>query len=123
MPKLKKGIQIIYVPMHVAFRKVYPLVPEHIPDEQIGLYTQEIEAFCYIEPRMLPTSCEAGFVMEVRGDAAFCRYWNIEGCNSLRTTSCSELTPKDRLLVVSTHHQSDIDKWIKYIEDERRDGR
>lgn len=119
MPKLKKGVQIIYVPPHVSFRRVFPLALEHIPDVQIGKYTQEWKTFCYIEPKLLPTDCQAGFVMEVRDSTAMCRYWSGIEVSWLRTMSCSELTPKDRLLVVSTHPQSEVDKWIKHFENEK----
>lgn len=51
--------------------------------------------------------CETGFVVSVRGHAAFCRYWQrIPPCD-LRTKANSELTPLDCIVVLEKYCRED----------------
>lgn len=61
---------------------------------------------------------EFGFVTTVEDDRVFCRYWaKGEIGTRLRTTSCSECTPIDRL---RKHKSTTIEKisaaWRKFLE-------
>lgn len=60
--------------------------------------------------------CETGFVMAVRGDVAFCRYWSKTAPNKLRTEANSERTPIDMLLVKDTRNQVVVDFLIMCLE-------
>lgn len=118
---MKKGTQIIYVPSHINLRKIFARLPAHIPDEQLRKYIAKKEAkgsiICQTsEP--LPLECEKGFVTSIRDSIVFCRFWSKAEPHMLRTVSCSESTPKDRLFVVNTCLQDKVDKWIRHIEKE-----
>lgn len=82
MNTLKPGTQIIYVPRHVNGDLSDP-------------------------------ACQCGFVTydprdEMVGNSGvFCRYFY--GSGELRTTSCSECTPIDMLVVADTRQQAEID--------------
>ena len=86
---LKPGTQIIYVPIHADG-------PKH-PD------------------------AEEGFVTSMSGEYhAFCRYWSKHNLiGSLRTTSCSECTPLDCIIVKDTHVQRDVDRLLRQIKEEQ----
>ena len=123
---MKEGTQIIYVPIHISFRRVFlgvPGVPEHIPDKQVAKYLRKKERAYRIHSGILHIDCEPGFVTSVKGDTAFCRYWSNHDSNSLRTKSCSESTSIDRLLVIDTHPQKEVDDWIKCINKENEGGK
>jgi hypothetical protein len=60
---------------------------------------------------------EEGFVTSVRDDIAFCRYWSKHYTDSLRTTTCSEGTPIDRLKVKQTHSKSIVRRLLAQIQD------
>ncbi len=60
--------------------------------------------------------CERGFVITDKGGSAFCRYWSKFETSSLRTKSCSELTPRANLVVVNYCDQKIVDGWVKRIE-------
>lgn len=66
---------------------------------------------------------EAGFVVSVTEDGAFCRYWRRLGhwrwwqTKQLRTRMNSELTPFGNLLIYESAGKSAVDKAIKaYVE-------
>ncbi len=56
---------------------------------------------------------DPGFVTSVTEGGAFCRYWSKHEEGSLRTTTCSELTPIDRLTVQDTHPQTEVDRLMR----------
>lgn len=64
--------------------------------------------------------CEEGFVtsMGTKGDAAFCRYWNRDDPDLLRTRANSELTPLNNIVVSDTHPQALVDSWILKLSEE-----
>ncbi len=96
-------------------------IPGHIPDEQVERYLKKTLELPYrLHPGCLQIDCEMGFVTSIRKDTAFCRYWDKHNSLALRTTSCSESTSIDRLLVLDTRPQSEVDDWIGRIEREEK---
>lgn len=80
-PKLTRGTQIAYVPYHVMPEQTTDLATAlRHPDTEFGFVTSG------------PTA---------EGDY-FCRYWLKGRLGDLRTKSCSELTPHDRLVVTES---------------------
>lgn len=63
--------------------------------------------------------CERGFVITDKGESAFCRYWARTEL-TLRTLSCSELTPKANLVVKKSRGQKFMDILIKNDRGDRR---
>lgn len=62
--------------------------------------------------------CEAGFVTSVRGDVAFCRYWNKQLPAELRTKANSEATPIDALVEQWNVPQRLVDEALAAIDAE-----
>ena len=67
--------------------------------------------------------CEAGFVTSVRGDVAFCRYWNKRLPAELRTKANSEATPIGALVEQWSVPQRLVDEALAAIDTEVRDVR
>lgn len=63
---------------------------------------------------------EPGFVTSVRGDVAFCRYWNKRAPGELRTRANSESTPVDSLVVRDTVPQAQVAAALAAIDEEAR---
>jgi len=59
---------------------------------------------------------ERGFVTLAREIDAFCRYWRRDG-SGLRTTTCSELTPIDRLVVYKTERAPTVRRLMREIKE------
>ena len=57
---------------------------------------------------------EYGFVTSVRGNLAFCRYWDWDG--KLRTIADSLATPIDYLVPLDTVDQLVVDEWLERLE-------
>lgn len=84
---MKIGTQIIYIPLHVDIKKT-----NH------------------------PHVCE-GFVFGKEKDGTIpCRYWCRAYPDTLRTKSCSEMTPANRLVVKKTRTQKLVKETIKEIK-------
>lgn len=58
-------------------------------------------------------SVEYGFVTSVRGNIAFCRYWDWDG--SLRTLYGSLATPIDYLVPLDIVSQDVVDEWLERL--------
>ncbi len=64
--------------------------------------------------------CEEGFVTSRTERGAFCRYWSKVNSERLWTTANSMLTRFENLVIKDTRPQSEINKWLRMIEDEER---
>jgi len=64
--------------------------------------------------------CEKGFVTSMTKRGAFCRYWNKHNPEKLRTIANSEMTRFENLVIKDTHPQSEINRWLRMINDEER---
>lgn len=81
--KWPMGIQVVYVPSHIAANP--------------------------LDADLDHPSCEEGFVTSQRTKGfVFCRYWNRKFPHELRTTANSESTPVDRLIIKETRPDSTI---------------
>lgn len=58
---------------------------------------------------------EEGFVMRDTEKFVLCRYWSKHDPNLLRTSSCSESTPRDRLILKKTRPQKVVEDMIEMI--------
>jgi len=85
---MKNGTQIIYFPPHVTF----------------GDVTHRDVEFGFVYDNSMHYS-----------DAMFCRYWSRQFPSELRTKSCGELTPRNRLFVKDTRDQELVWKEIRNI--------
>ena len=59
---------------------------------------------------------ELGFVTSINKQGAFCRYWSKLDSDYLRTMSCSEHTPFDRLIVKDTRPQTVVDDLVEEMK-------
>ncbi|MCJ7813721.1 hypothetical protein MUP95_10450 [bacterium] len=58
---------------------------------------------------------EFGFVTKDSGDkGVFCRYFYKNG--TLRTVSCSELTPREKLVFKHSRNQSGVRRWLQFLK-------
>ena len=85
---MKKGTQIIYVPMHIPIKSI---------------------SHPHAEPGFVYGKC-------ANKEHIFCRYWSKSDPDQLRTKANSEATPIWRLVVKDTRPQELVDRAIKEIE-------
>ena len=78
--------------------------------------TQIIYVPDHAEGELKHRDCEAGFVMYVRGETAYCRYWSKYDPTLLRTQANSEGTPIHNLVELETRSQELVNRVIAKIE-------
>ena len=74
--------------------------------------TQIIYVPLYAEGDILHPGCEEGFVTSIKGEFAYCRYWNQFRKDELRTKANSECTPLLLLVEKDTHDPKVIEEWL-----------
>lgn len=85
---LKKGTQIVYVPVHAHGNITHRDCEEGFIADKLG----------------------------IRLDYIHCRYWSKENPEFLRTTASGESTPLDCIVIKNTREQWKVENALKFIE-------